>query len=117
MPVGLIAFEIGSESLVTARVLKEKLYTEGRVAREKISRILSRSRPNTITLLLLSIAVYLILSRCGPVVTRVGESTFRTLDLQHTLLKELDPVGIRSLSGIYKVFRGVTRVPGPFSRR
>lgn len=120
MPVGLVAFEIGALSLGSVRRLRTRTYTEvnavGKSLRKHLQHILTRARPNHVTALLFSIALYLILSRCGPVLTRVGESTFKTLDLNENLLR-LDPVDLQSLKGVYRLFRGLTRVPGPFARR
>ena len=121
MPVGLVAFEISSLSLESARRFRARASTEinaaGKSLRKQINKVLTRARPSNVTLLLFLAALYLILSRCGPVVSRVGESTFHTLDLHTKLLRDLDPVGLQSLKGVYKIFRGLTRVPGPFARR
>ena len=121
MPVGLVAFEISSSSLQAIKRLRTKVYAEanaaGKSLKKHLAQALSRARPNKVTVLLLTIALYLILSRCGPVLTRVGESTFETFDLNKRLLRGLDPVGLQSLKGVYSVFRGLTRVPGPFSHR
>lgn len=121
MPVGLVAFEVGARSLdLYARRTYTELTSVGKSLRKRLNQILirlTRAGPNRVTALLVSIALYLILSRCGPVLTRVGESTFVAFDLNKRLLLSLDPVGLQSLKGIYRIFRGVTRVPGPFARR
>lgn len=123
MPVGLVVFEIGALSLESARRLRTRTNTEvnalGKSLRKHLQRVLTRARPNHVTALLVSIALYLILSRCGPVLTRVGESTYESFDLNKSLVLDLGlgPVGLQSLKGVYKVFRGITRVPGPFARR
>lgn len=121
MPVGLVAFEISSLSLESARRFRAKASTEisaaGKYLRKQIQQVLTRARPTNVTVLLFLVALYLVLSRCGPVVSRVGESTFQTFDLHTKLRRDLDPVGLQSLKGVYKLFRGLTRVPGPFARR
>lgn len=121
MPVGLVVFEISAPSWRYVRRLRAKIYSEahlfGKRLRQCLSELRSKARPNTITLLLLSIAFYLVLSRCGPVLTKIGETTFDTFDLNRRLLQNLNPVDLRSLKGVYKIFRGVTRVPGPFAHR
>lgn len=118
MPVGLVAFEIGAHTLER---LRTRTYTEvnalGKSLQKSLDRILTKARPNNVTILLFSIALYLVLSRCGPVLSRVGESTFETFDLNRRLLRDLDPIGLQSLKGVYKIFRGVTRVPGPLARK
>lgn len=120
MPVGLVAFEVGALSLDSVKKFRRKAHTElgifGRSFRKHVNRILTRARPNNVTILLFSIAVYLVLSRCGPVVSRVGESTVVTFDLERKL-QNLDPAGLRVLKGVYRAFRGATRVPGPLARR
>lgn len=123
MPVGLVAFEIGALSLESVRRLRARAYTElttsGKSLRKHLQRVLTRARPNHVTALLVSIAVYLILSRCGPVLTRVGESTYESLDGNRRLVFDLgvDPVNLQSLKGVYQAFRGLTRVPGPLAKR
>lgn len=121
MPVGLVAFEVGTLSLESVKRFRAKAYSElttlGNTLRKHFNEILTRARPNNVTVLLFSVAVYLVLSRCGPVLSRVGESTFQTLDLKEKLLQDLDPVDLQALEGVYSAFRGVTRVPGPFAHR
>ena len=120
MPVGLVAFEVGALSLDSVKKFRRKAHTQletfGRSFRKHLNRLLTRARPNNVTILLFSIVAYLVLSRCGPVVSRVGESTVATFDLKRKL-QDLDPVGLQVLKGVYKAFRGVTRVPDPFARR
>lgn len=121
MPVGLVAFEVGALSLESVKRFRTRAYSEvnsvGNSLRKHLNDILTRARPNNVTVLLVSVALYLVLSRCGPVLSRVGESTFQTFDLKTKLLQDFDPVGLKALKGVYKIFRGVTRVPGPFARR
>lgn len=121
MPVGLVAFELSATSWAYARRLRAKVYSEadlvGKSVRKHLSSLLTKTRPNSVTLLLLGITIYLILSRSGPVLTKVGESVFETFDLNTRLVQNLDPVGLQSLKGVYIIFRGVTRVPGPFAHR
>lgn len=119
--MGLVAFEIGALSFESVKRFRAKAYSEvnsvGKSLRKHLSQILTRARPNNVTVLLFLITLYLVLSRCGPVLSRVGESTFQTFDLNTRLLQEFDPVGLQALKGVYKIFRGVTRVPGPLARR
>jgi hypothetical protein len=121
MPVGLVAFEVGSLSLESVKRFRTKAYSEinavGNSVRNHLDDVSRKLRPNNVTLLLFIIAVYLVLSRCGPVLSRVGESTFQSLDLNKKLLQDFDPVNLQALKGVYQIFRGVTRVPGPFAHR
>lgn len=121
MLVGLFAFDLGALSV---KKLKSKSPSfelssvVGKSLRKNFNHLLTRARPNNnVTVLLFFIALYLVLSRCGPVLSRVGERTFTTLDLKTKLLEDFDPVGLQALRGVYRIFRGATRVPGPLARR
>ena len=122
MPVGLVVFEISSASWTYARRLPAKLCSEFQllgtyVRKHFLPKLIRKTRPCNVTVLLICITLYLILSRGGPILSKVGETTFETFDLHGVFLQNLNPVGLQSLKGIYKVFRGVTRVPGPFTHR
>ena len=121
MPVGLVVFEICASYKGYLRKLRAKIYSEahllGKYLKLDRSILRQKTRPSTVTLLLLGIAFYLVFSRCGPVLAKIGETTFDAFDLNRRLLQNLNPVDLRSLKGVYKVFRGVTRVPGPFTHR
>lgn len=123
MPVGLVAFEVGALSLKSVRKVRTRTSTElnalGKSLEKQLQIFLTRTRPNHVTALLVLVALYLILSRCGPVLTRVGESAYESLDLNKKLVLDLglDPVDLQSLKGVYQAFRGLTRVPGPFAKR
>lgn len=121
MPVGIVAYELSASSSAYVRRLRAKVYSEGSLVRKSLrkhlTKFLTQARPCNVTVLLLGIAFYLVLSRCGPVLAKVGESIFETFDLNGILVQNLDPVGLQSLKGVYTVFRGVTRVPGPFAHR
>ena len=118
MPVGLVAFELSSTFWAFTRRLKTKINSEasllGNSVRKQWDRFLKKARPSSVTVLLLIVAVYLVLSRSGPFLTRVGESTAEKLYLNSPLVDILDPEGLQSLK---EVFRGLTKVPGPISSR
>ena len=109
MPVGLVVLEVGSFSLQSLRRLRTANYSFA--VRNYFIEILTRARPNNVAgVLLYIIAFYLILSRCGPVLTRVGESAFETSDLNKGLERT-------ALHCVYKAFRSLTGVPRPFAHR
>lgn len=109
MPIGLVAFELfssfGHQSKNTSVLLRKHF---------KIS---TRIRPNLGTVLLSVVTVYLVCSRLGPVLTRVGESAYETFELEHTLQQGLEREGLQAVREAYKRFRDATRVPGPLARR
>ena len=109
MPVGLVAFEIfksiGQQSKNTNVLLRKHL------------KILTRSRPKLGTVLLSVVTVYLVCSRLGPVLTRVGESAYKTFELEQTLQQGLERNGLQAIREAYWRFRDATRVPGPLARR
>ena len=122
MSVGLFAFDLGALSVKKLRSKSpssELSSAVGKSLRKNFNHLLTRARPsnNNVTVLLFFVALYLVLSRCGPVLSRVGERTFTTLDLKAKLLEDFDPVGLQALRGVYRIFRGATRVPGPLARR
>ena len=85
---------------------------------EFIARLrLPTPRVNTVTLLLYVVSFYLVLSRLGPVVSRVGEKAASTLELESFLEAGFDREGLQSFKEVYRRFREVTRVPGLFVRR
>lgn len=100
--------------VVIFEAVRTKSFTElkfvEKFLKEKLSNLFTRANRTHPLLFLYLVIVYLLLSRCGPVLTRIGEATF-------DLNQKLDPVGVQSLQNVYVKFRGVTRVPGPFSRR
>ena len=108
MPIGLVAFEIlssfGHQSKNTSVLLKKHLKS-------------TRIRPNLGTVLLSIVTVYLVCSRLGPVLTRVGESAYETFELEHTLQQGLEREGLQVVREAYKRLRDATRVPGPLARR
>lgn len=108
MPIGLVAFEIlssiGHQSKNTSVLLRKHL------------KILTRSRPKLGTVLLSVVTVYLVCSRLGPVLTRVGESAYETFELEQTL-QGLEREELQAIREAYWRFRDVTRVPGPLARR
>ena len=111
MPAGLVAFEIlksvGQQSKNTNILLKKHL------------KILTRAptRPKLGTVLLSVVTAYLVCSRLGPVLTRVGESAYKTFELEQTLRQGLERNGLQAIREAYWRFRDATRVPGPLARR
>lgn len=109
MPVGLVAFEIFSavrlQSKNTSVLLRKHI------------KILSRIRPKLGTVLLSIVAVYLVCSRLGPVLTRVGESAYESFELEQTFQQGLEREGLQLVREAYRRFRDATRVPGPLARR
>ena len=109
MPIGLVAFEIlsslGHQSKNTSVLLRKHL------------KIVTRIRPKLGTVLLTVVTVYLVCSRLGPVLTRVGESAYETFELEQTLQQGLAREGLQTAREAYKRFRDATRVPGPLARR
>ena len=110
MPVGLVAFEILSsvrlQSKNSSYLLRKQL------------KILTRIRPKLGSILLTIITVYLVCSRLGPVLTRVGESAYETFELEETLQQQgLEREGFQIFREAYRRFRDATRVPGPLARR
>ena len=81
------------------------------------SRRYSRHRPSptpfltSARLLLSLVAFYLVASRLGPVVTRVGESAVVRFELGPQLVAEED---VPALLRLYARIRDFTRAPGPF---
>ncbi len=69
------------------------------------------------TVLLYAIAFYIVFSRLGPVVSRVGESAVESFDLGSALPAEWAEEDLRIFREVYRVFRYLTRVPGPLRRR
>lgn len=111
MPVGLVAFEILSS-------LRLQSKNSGYLLRKHFN-FLSRIRPKLGTVLLTIVTVYLVCSRLGPVLTRVGESANETFELEKTLRRglELEREGLQLFREACRRFRDATRVPGPLARR
>lgn len=109
MPIGLVAFELlsslGHSSKNTSVLLRKHL------------KILTRIRPKLGTVLLSIVTVYLVCSRLGPVLTRVGESAYETFELEQTLRRGFESEGLQVVREAYKRLRDATRVPGPLARR
>ena len=111
MPLGFVSVELlsylGLQSKNSGYLLRKHL------------KILSRIRPKLGTVLLMTITVYLVCSRLGPVLTRVGESACETFELEEALRKglELEREGLLIFREAYRRFRDATRVPGPLARR
>lgn len=118
MSVGFALFEVGAV-LSLGSVKRSGAPTPKSHAgflRKHLDVVLTRVRPSLSSVLLFSIALYLVLSRCGPVLSRVGEATYQAFDLKNRLLHDCEDFDIQVLQGLYKIFKGVTRVPGPFAR-
>lgn len=113
MPVGLVVFEILSSVRLQSK-------NSGYLLRKHL-KILSRIRvrPKLGTILLTVVTVYLVCSRLGPVLTRVGESANETFELEKTLRHglELEREGLQLIREACRRFRDATRVPGPLARR
>ena len=111
MPVGLVAFEILSSARLQSK-------NSGYLLRKHL-KIISRIRPKLGTVLLTVVTVYLICSRLGPVLTRVGESAYETFELEKTLRHglELEREGLQIFREACRRFRDAIRVPGPLARR
>ena len=111
MPVGLVAFEILSSVRLQSK-------NSGYLLRKHL-KILSRIRPKLGTVLLTVVTVYLVCSRLGPVITRVGESAYETLEVENTLRHglELEKEGLQIFREACRRFRDAIRVPGPLARR
>ena len=111
MPLGLVPFEIVSDSINAQwRASKKSISSRDiHFVLRKHLKSLSRARPNITTVLLGVITVYLVCSRLGPVLARVGESEIVQQEFQ--LFNEF-----RELE-VYRIFRDATRVPGLFARR
>ena len=73
--------------------------------------------PKPHTLLLYVLSFYIVCSRLGPVVTRVGESAFEVFALRQRLEAEFDKEGLETIRDAYRRFRDLIRIPGPFARR
>lgn len=110
MPLGLIPFEIVSDSQASWTASKKSSSHETYYVIRKHLKLLSRARPNITTVLLGVIIVYLVCSRLGPVLARVGESNIVQQEFQ--LFNEFE-----GLEEVCRVFRDATRVPGLFARR
>ena len=63
------------------------------------------------SLLLYLVAFYLVSSRLGPVVSKVGESAVSTFELGPLLVAEED---VPAVLQVYARLKDVTRAPGPF---
>ena len=111
MPVGLVAFELFFKSRSSAA--RRRLVRFGLILRKNLSKF-SRARPNVGTVLLTIVSIYLVCSRLGPVLSRVGESAVVVFELEN---KFLNLEGVERFKNAYKVFRYATRVPGPFFKR
>ncbi len=112
MSVGLVALELSFLSKAFERKLKANYLLDE--VRKRWDKFLGKARPSGGTVLLLCVIAYLILSRSGPFLTKVGESTVEKLHLDAALVHIIDPVELQSLK---EAFRGFTRVPGPISSR
>ena len=114
MLVGLVAFELNSSS---AKKAKAKVISGadslGEVVRKNWDQFL-KARPSNVKFLLIAVAVYLVVSRSGPLLIKVGENAVEKFHLNVPLEEILKPEGLQSLK---EGFRGFTRVPGPISSR
>ena len=88
-----------------------------RKARTFLRKQVGEFTPRPHTLLLCVLSFYIVCSRLGPVVTRVGESAFETFELRQRLEAEFDKEGLETIRDAYRRFRDLIRVPGPFVRR
>lgn len=109
----IIAFDIISKFLRHKRLLAFVGKQQAFFARLR----LPSPRVSTVTLLLYVVSFYLVLSRLGPVVSRVGEKAAHTLELESFLEAGFDKEGLESFKEVYRRFREFTRVPGLFVRR
>ena len=79
---------------------------------------LPSARVSAVTLLLLYVAsFYLVLSRLGPVVSRIGEKAADTLEREPFLEAGLDREDLQSFREVCRRFGELTRVPGSFAKR
>ncbi len=69
------------------------------------------------TVLLYVIAFYIVFSRLGPVVSRVGETAVESLDLYKLFSAEWADEDLRLFREGYRLFRYFTRVPGTLGKR
>jgi len=118
MLVSLVAFGLSSSSKTFAAKVGAKVTSDADSlwdsVRKNWNQFLKKARPSSVRLLLIAVAVYLVLGRSGPLLTKVGENTVEKFHLNAPLEGILKREHLQTLK---EGFRGFTRVPGPISAR